>query len=72
MEFQIPYKLLFTHFMFATLALRSIKCEEVNAYLPIYTANYLGILSDSLQIPRKDYLEIPIYVAVLAQLYHRL
>jgi hypothetical protein len=45
MEFQIPSKFLFTHFMFATLALRSIKCGEVKTYLPIYTANYLGILS---------------------------
>jgi hypothetical protein len=72
MEFQIPYKLLFTHFMERSASVANIKCEEVNAYLPIYTANYLGILSDSLQIPRKDYLEIPIYVAVLAQLYHRL
>jgi hypothetical protein len=39
--------------MFATLALRSIKCEEVKTDLPIYIAGYLGILSNSSQIPRK-------------------
>jgi hypothetical protein len=25
----------------------NIKCEEVAAYLPIYIAGYLGIISDS-------------------------
>jgi hypothetical protein len=40
--------------MFATLALRSIKCGEVATYLPIYAAGYVGILSNS----SEDYLGI--------------
>jgi hypothetical protein len=47
MEFQIPSKFLFTHFMERSASVANIKCGEVKTYLPIYTANYLGILSKS-------------------------
>jgi hypothetical protein len=47
LKFQIPYKLLFTHFMERSASVANIKCEEVTTYLPIYAAGYLGILSDS-------------------------
>jgi hypothetical protein len=62
MEFQIPYKLLFTHFMERSASVANIKCGEVAAYLPIYKANDLEILSKflgriiyrSFEIPGKN------------------
>jgi hypothetical protein len=44
---KFPSKLLFTHFMERSASVANIKCEEVAAYLPIYIAGYLGILSNS-------------------------
>jgi hypothetical protein len=43
MKFQIPSKLLFTHFMERSASVANIKCGEVATYLPIYTADYLLI-----------------------------
>jgi hypothetical protein len=43
MEFQIPYKLLFTHFMERSASVANIKCGEVATYLPIYEAHLLVI-----------------------------
>jgi ABC-type sugar transport system permease subunit len=42
MKFQIPYKLLFTHFMERSASVANIKCEEVKTYLPFFARRSLA------------------------------